>query len=342
MLGEIRTALAPLFAAVLAATCVVSPVRATVGPGGASPSVDVPVASVLAVSIDGLNPRALRELGRDRAPTLYRLIDEGASTMNARTERELTVTLPNHTGMLTGRRVSAYRGGHGVTWNDDRLEPRTVQEAAGGAVPSAFSVVHDETRSTALFASKTKFTLFKRSWRSKIDRFTVRENNALLMRRVRGDLLNYDRAFRFVHFSKPDVVGHDRGFLSLAYLDAVADVDRLLGRLVAAIEDDPVLKNDLVLIVTADHGGKGNSHSDPTRYANYRVPFLAWGPGVAVNADLYELNPDYASPGTSRMSYATAPPPIRNGAIANLVTDLLGLGPMPGSEFNKAQDLDLN
>ncbi|MDO3397695.1 alkaline phosphatase family protein [Nocardioides sp. SOB44] len=344
MLGNIRPALAPLFAAVLAATCLVAPARAMVSSGGASASVDVPVASVLAVSIDGLNPRAIRELGRDRAPTLHRLIDEGASTMNARTARELTTTLPNHTGMLTSRRVNADRGGHGVTWNDDRLRPRTVHAAAGETVRSAFSVVHDETRPTALFASKTKFTLFKRSWRSKIDRFTVRENNALLMRRVRGDLLNNDRAFRFVHFSKPDVVGHDRGFLSPAYLDAVADVDRLLGRLIAAIEADPVLKNGLVLIVTADHGGKGHSHSDPTRYANYRVPFMAWGPGVAADADLYELNPHYASPGTSRTTYATTPPPIRNGAIANLVTDLLGLGPVPGSQrqFNKAQDLDLN
>lgn len=342
MLGKIGPALVPIFGAVLAATCLVSPARAKVGSGGASPSVDASFASVLAVSIDGLNPRAIRELGRDRAPTLHRLIDEGASTMDARTERELTTTLPNHTGMLTGRRVHADRSGHGVTWNDGRLEPRTVQKAAGEAVRSAFFVVHDETRSTALFASKTKFTLFKRSWGSKIDRFAVRESNVRLMRLVRTDLVERTRSFRFVHFSKPDVVGHDSGFMSPAYLDAVADLDRLLGRLVAAIEADPVLKSGLVLVVTADHGGKRHSHSAPTRYANYRVPFFAWGPGVAAGADLYELNPAYASPGTSRTTYATIPPPIRNGAVANLVTDLLGLGPVPGSEFNRAQDLDLS
>lgn len=342
MLGKILPALAPLFAAVLAATCLVSPARATVGPGGASPSVDVPVASVLAVSIDGLNPAAIRRLGPAGAPTLHRLIDEGASTMDARTERESTSTLPNHTGMLTGRRVDADRGGHGVTWNDDRLEPRTVHTAAGERVRSAFSVVHDETRSTALFASKTKFTLFRRSWGSKIDRFRIWESNRRLMRLVRNDLDDRTRAFRFVHFSKPDVVGHDRRFMSDAYLDAVADVDRLLKQLVDAIESDPVLASGLVLVVTADHGGKGCNHTDPTRYANYRVPFLAWGPGVAAGADLYELNPDYATPGTSRTSYATTPPPIRNGTVANLATDLLGLGPVPGSDFNKTQDLDLN
>lgn len=338
----IRPPLGSLLAVVLAATCLVSPTSAAVTPSGGSTSVEVPVTSVLAVSIDGLSPAAIRRLGPAGAPTLHRLIDEGASTMNARTERESTSTLPNHTGMLTGRRVDADRGGHGVTWNDDRLEPRTVHAAAGETVRSAFSVVHDETRSTALFASKTKFTLFRRSWSSKIDHFRIRGSNRRLMRLVRSDLDDRTRAFRFVHFSKPDVVGHDRGFMSEAYLDAVADVDRLLKQLVDAIESDPVLASGLVLVVTADHGGKGRNHTDPTRYANYRVPFLAWGPGVAAGTELYELNPDYATPGTSRTSYATAPPPIRNGAVANLATDLLGLGPVPGSEFNKAQGLDLN
>ena len=44
-------------------------------------------------------------LGAAGAPTFHRLLDEGAGTLNARTEYEQTVTLPNHTGMMTGRRI---------------------------------------------------------------------------------------------------------------------------------------------------------------------------------------------------------------------------------------------
>ncbi len=297
--------------------------------------------SVVVVSVDGLNPRALRKLGRDRAPSFFRLIDEGAGTRNARTEREQTRTLPNHTGMVTGLRIRASHGGHGVTWNDERLEPRTVQRAAGRSVSSVFEVVHDAGGTTALFASKAKLSLFERSWPTAVDHLVVRESNRRLLRRVQEDLGAHHRALTFVHLSKPDVVGHEAGFMSPAYLDAVAQVDRLLGRLLATVGGDPLLQESTTIVLTADHGGFGSQHDDATRLANYRVPFLVWGAGAQPGADLYELNPDYADPGRSRARYDADRQPVRNGAVANLATDLLGLGPVPGSEHDAAQDLDV-
>lgn len=55
----------------------------------------------MAVSIDGLVPAAMTELGTAGAPVLWRLVAEGARTRDARTSLERTVTLPNHTGRLT-------------------------------------------------------------------------------------------------------------------------------------------------------------------------------------------------------------------------------------------------
>ena len=299
------------------------------------------VTTVVAVSVDGLNPAAIRKLGPQGAPTLHRLIEEGASTLNARTEREQTETLPNHTGMLTGRRITAASGGHGVTWNDERLEPRTVQQAVGHPVSSVFSVVDSPARDTALFASKQKFSLFERSWDEAIDRFVIRENNDVLTRKVRRDIADKARSFRFVHYSWPDTEGHEHRFMSRAYLDAVQDVDRWLGRIVAKLEAQDSLDGRVTVIVTADHGGRGPGHIDPTMLSSYRVPFIVWGAGVEAGADLYDLNPDYADPGRKRTKYAAAKQPVRNGDVANLVTDLLGLGTVPDSEHNADQDLDV-
>ena len=299
------------------------------------------VTTVIAISLDGLNPRAIRLLGAERAPTLHRLIDEGASTLNARTEREQTNTLPNHTGMVTGRRIDAAKGGHGVVWNDDRLEPRTVQEAAGHPVGSVFSVVDSPERDTAMFASKQKFSLFERSWPAGIDRSVIRANNTRLVRLVRADIADHDRAFRFVHLSMPDVAGHAHGFMSSEYLDAVARTDTLVGRILARVEHHGDLADHTVLMVTADHGGRGVSHRDETKLYNYRIPFLVWGAGVAAGEDLYDLNPDYADPGKKRTRYA-GDQPVRNGDVANLATDLLGLKAVSGSEHDADQDLDVS
>jgi hypothetical protein len=301
-----------------------------------------PVTRVLAVSIDGLRASAITQLGRAGTPTLHRLMAQGASTLNARTEREMTVTLPNHTGMVTGRRIDASRGGHGVSWNDDRRRPPTVQRAAGHDVSSVFRVVHNANRGTALFASKTKFSLFERSWDAGIDSYRMRFDNARLARMTRQDLLRHNRGFTFLHLSGPDDAGHARGWNSRAYLDAVRATDRKLGRIVRTINGHSRLKQHLALLVTADHGGAGKSHGDATRLVNYRVPFVVWGPTVARGAGLYELNPDYASPGDRRTTYPDARQPVRNGDVANLALDLLGLDAVPGSEHDRAQDLDWN
>ncbi len=298
---------------------------------------------VVIVTLDSVGSRAVRLAGRQQAPTLHRLMRQGASTLNARTAREATLTLPNHTSMVTGRRIDADHAGHGVTWNNDRSHPATVQEAAGHPVRSVFGVVHSRTRDTGLFVSKEKLRLFKRSWPRTIDRLMVMEDNdRALARKARRDLVKNRRALTFLHLSGPDVVGHDKGFLSKAHLAAVRRADRLLGRLVAAIKARPRLRRHVTLIVTADHGGAGNGHGDPTTQANYRIPFVVWGAGVRAGADLYGLNTsDFRNPGKRRSRYGLARPPVRNGDAANLATDLLGLRTVPGSQFNAKQSLDV-
>ena len=294
------------------------------------------------VTLDSVGTRAVRLAGPEQAPTLHRLMRQGASTLNARTAREETWTLPNHTTIVTGRRVEAARTGHGVWWNDERTDPTTVHDAAGHHVSSVFQVVGSRDRRTGLFASKEKLRLFKRSWPGAIDRLVVQEDNQTLARQARLDLVKNRRALTFLHLSGPDDIGHQKGFLTAAHLAAVHEADRLLGRLVAAIEARPRLRRHVTLIVTADHGGGPDGHGDPTEPVTYRIPFVVWGAGVQAGADLYDLNTsDFRNPGTRRTRYGLKRPPIRNGDAANLATDLLGLRAVPGSQFNAEQSLDV-
>ena len=308
--------------------------------GTASPVRAAEADSVLAISIDGMSVAAVRTLGRAQLPNLYRFMKAGAATTNARTEREMTLTLPNHTGMVTGRRIDARSGGHGVTWNDARLTPGTVQQAAGHDIASVFTVVDSAGGSSALFAAKTKFSLWPRSWPAAIDRTTIDENNSALVKQLIADL-DVDRDFRFLHLSPPDVVGHAHGWMSPQYLRAVRRADALLGRVVKAVNSDPVRKAGTTILLTSDHGGHGLSHSDPTLLDDYRIVFMARGAGVDRGVDLYAINATYQNPGTRRARYGMRRPPVRNAMIANLALDLLDLPAVGGSEFDTQMDLRL-
>ena len=321
------------------------------GPGAAS--ADDAVERVLVISVDGLNPTALERLGPAGAPAVHRLVREGAATFEARTLREATQTLPDHTGMLTGR-SAAGPDGHGMLADGD--PGGTVHGLAGGYVASVFDVVHDHGGSTQLLTVKDKLALFDRTWsgrhgrpdragaddgRDKIDRFLVAGERRLVAELERS-LANRPASLSVLHLAQPDRVGHERGYLGAAYLDAVRAADALVGRVVAAIEDDPALRGSTAVVLTSDHGGVGTGHGDPARRENFRVPFVVWGPGVARGADLYELNPGRrADPGTARTDYVGGQP-VRNADVANLVTDLLDLPPVPGSQFNRVPQLQVS
>ena len=315
-------------------------------------SADDPIDHVIAISIDGLNPRAIEDLGKSRTPAFHRLMREGASTLNARTVREKTSTTPNHTSMLTGVRVDAKHGGHGYTENFDN--GRTVHQTAGRYVPSVFDVVHDNGGSTAFFGTKSKFRLYKRTWnthgapdrvgrdngRAKIDRFTIDLDNTRLVAKVTAELRRKPREFTFVHLSLPDRAGHASGFMSRPYLQAVERTDRLLGRILNTVADRPALRRHTLVILTADHSGRGPSHYNARKLQDFRIPFMTWGAGVPGGRNLYGLNPTFRSPGSSRTSYH-GKQPIRNGDVANLATDALDLPRVPGSKFDSPRSLNV-
>lgn len=336
---------------VASSTLLTQPSSAAPAPASSVAS-DDPIDRVLAISVDGLNPLAITQLGSEQTPAFHRLMREGAWTLNARTPWGMTRTLPNHTSMLTSRRIDPANGGHGVRDNDQ--EGRTVHQDAGRYVSSVYDVVHDRGGTTALYSGKVKFDFYERTWnarggpdvvgeddgRAKIDEVDLIPNHTKLIAAVNADLQSSPATFTLLHIALPDSVGHRQGFMTEPYLDAVRETDRSLGTVLDTIAGEPSLRDHTLVVLTADHGGDGEGHHDPSVLQNYRIPFMAWGPGVAADRDLYSLNPTYQDPGTSRPGYEGGQP-IRNGDVGNLVTDVLDLPAIPGSEFDTPRTLNL-
>ena len=298
---------------------------------------------VLAISLDGLRPDAITELGAEGTPNLHRLMAQGASTLNARTAYESTKTLPNHTGMLTGRGVEGANG-HDVTFNQDDGE--TLAETHGSYVPSMFDVAHDQGRQTAFFAEKDKFFYLMRSWdaangrldrigpdngqdKTDIDRVGTAEQ---ILPGVEAALLDGRTDLIFLHLKAPDEAGHAEEWLSSDYLRAVTRVDAQVGEILATVDANPQLANRLTILVTADHGGEEGetTHYEIDDRQNYQVPFMAWGRTVPQGVDLSALNPQRRDPRNERPEYS-GPQPIRNMDVANASLRLMGLPPIPGA-----------
>ena len=98
---------------------------------------------VINISVDGLGAAYLNALvNTNQTPNFQRFQYEGAWTNNARNDFDNTVTLPNHTTLLTARPVLG-AAGHGYT--DDGTPPAemTIHSSKGSYVASIFDVVHD-------------------------------------------------------------------------------------------------------------------------------------------------------------------------------------------------------
>lgn len=321
---------------------------------------------VIQISMDGLSGLLLRELVENDTAGEFtnfaRFVAEGATTWNARADYTHTITLPNHMSMLASRPVSQPSGQpntvhHGWTSNGDPAPGETLHNAGNpnlSYVASVFDVAHDRGFSTALYASKSKFVLYNRSYDAangapdaiganngtdKIDQY-VNTSAASMHAAFLAQMASSHFAYAFVHYSTADDAGHDEGWGSAEWDDAVRTLDDWLADIFALIEGDPALAGRTLVILSADHGGTGTGHDQETNAANYTIPFFVWGAGVQAGADLYALNPDArANPGTTRPSYTVAVQPIRNGDGGNLALAALSLPPVPGSSINSAQNL---
>ncbi|MGD9723920.1 MAG: alkaline phosphatase family protein [Pirellulales bacterium] len=326
---------------------------------------DTPSQYVIHISVDGLAPRFIEELQADKLlPTFGRLQAEGAWTHNARTDFDYTITLPNHTCMVTGRPVKdkvaepAAIAGHAWVTNSDPGE-RNLHSNRHDYVASVFDVAHDHGLRTGMFASKSKFVVYDQSYdarngapdtvdadngRDKIDVYVKEGNTTLLIDKFVEAMQAQPLNYTFIHFADTDSAGHARGWGSTEYCAALEHVDRQLGRILDLVSTDARFKGKTTLVLSADHGGYNRNHFIIADPLNFTIPFYTWGAGVARGGDLYELNTtSRANPQSTRVDYTDSQgQPIRNGDGGNLSLKLLGLGPIPGSLINAAQDLHVN
>lgn len=217
---------------------------------------------VLILSIDGLRPDAISAAPM---PNLLALMQNSVYTLNAQTVYP-SVTLVSHSSMLVGVCPSK----HGVDWND------YIPDKGYAQGTDLFDIAHAAGLQTAMFVGKEKLRQITEP--QSMDVFVyVNDRDLVLTDRLIAEFPQ-DFGLLFVHFPLVDGMGHSYGWMSPQQLSVAFRADEALGKILAEL-DARGLRDETLIIITADHGGHVTTHGSSLP-EDMTIPWIASGAGI--------------------------------------------------------------
>ena len=252
---------------------------ALLGAGGTTAAPIKGVEHVIIIGCDGMGSLAF---GSNPTPNLKRLMKEGSHTLRARGVMP-TSSSPNWASMIMGAGPEQ----HGITsndWETNKFEIPPIGVGSGGIFPTIFGVLREQ-KPKSVIACVHDWDGFGRLLEPKAPD---------LLERVKGSPETITRAiavfkerkpqFLFIHLDDVDHAGHSKGWKSPEYFAEVEVVDGLIGKVIKAVEEEG-LSSKTVIMITADHGGKGTSHGGPT-LEEIEIPWIIKGPGIKAGNEI--------------------------------------------------------
>jgi len=215
---------------------------------------------------------------RANTPALRAMLGNGAFTFWAETTA-IAITLPSHASMLTG----VIPNKHNVLWNSDL--PFSTPVFA--RVPTVMEMATKAGYTTALISGKSKLAALNKPGTVTHFYFSP-DGPGLKDADVAAKAVEVIAAHKpnviFIHFPDVDAIGHERGWGAPEQILQIEKTDALIAKVVAAL-DDAKISNSTAVILTADHGGAGQTHgADDAR--SRHIPWIITGPRVRSHYDL--------------------------------------------------------
>ena len=112
-----------------------------------------------------------------------------------------------------------------------------------------------------------------------LDRESQYDDDALMCADAEKYIIEKKPDLLMLGFDHPDHEGHDLGWYTPAYFEALHLMDSYIGRIVAALKKAGIWKNSII-ILSSDHGGTGRAHGGSTIF-EYETPFVASARGLS-------------------------------------------------------------
>jgi predicted AlkP superfamily pyrophosphatase or phosphodiesterase len=255
----------------------------------------------IVIGIDGMSPDGIRQAN---TPEIDKLIRDGASTMYARAVLS-TSSSQNWASMVMGAGPEQ----HGITSNGwERNEAPFPPVVAGpeGIFPTIFCELRKQNPDAEIgiiydwdgFGRLCEKTCINYV----VDADGEDKTTTIAEAYIKKSKPNY----LFIHIDNVDDAGHGSGHGSKAYYKAVEKADSLIGRIIQALADAKILEESVIL-VTADHGGKGHGHGGES-LEELEIPFILYGKNVKKGKEIKHPVYQYDNAATAVFVLGITPP----------------------------------
>jgi predicted AlkP superfamily pyrophosphatase or phosphodiesterase len=256
---------------------------------------------IIVIGIDGLSPDGVLHA---KDPVMKRMISNGAVKRKVRTVLP-SDSSPNWASMISGAGPEQ----HGVRdndWERDKHSLPPVVSGQEGIFPTIFGVIHS-ARPGAEIGAVYNWSGFGRLFEKNAVNYdtTFSSADATVACFVRY-LSEKKPVFSFVHMDHVDHAGHEFGHGSDAYYQAVSNADSLIGKILNTVEKSGMAGNTLI-IVTADHGGKGRGHGGATPQ-EAEITTIYYGKGVKKGYEIRQPVYTYDLAATIAFCFGITPP----------------------------------
>jgi len=233
---------------------------------------------VFLVTIDGLRPDAISKIN---TPNLIKLMQSSSYTLNATTVFPSN-TMPTHTSLFTGLDVKNHKN----ILNNYVKIGKLLDQNKYLSVDTIFTLGEQKNLRTTFVCGKNKLRfLIKPSSKNSISCYDIYTNRHNIIQNITEifttTFKNNRNKINFLHYPQPDMSGHIYGWMSDKYIGSLKEVDTEIQRLIKLIQTELSGKKYL-LIITADHGGAGNTHGSAIK-EHMTIPWIAHGNSVKTN-----------------------------------------------------------
>jgi hypothetical protein len=228
---------------------------------------------VIVIGVDGLS---VDGVATAPTPRLHELMSRGAWTLEARGVMP-TLSSPNWESAIGGAPPEQ----HGIISNGylrKMVEFEPACRNAEGKYPTIFGVLRDQQPASSI-------AVFH-NWRGFAHLIETGVTDVLKHESTAAGTVyaaiqywrQYRPALMFIHLDNVDHAGHDAGWMSRGYYQAVAAADVSIGRVLEMLDQEAAWDSTLVLIIS-DHGGTQHGHGKNS-LAEIQIPWILAGPEV--------------------------------------------------------------